>query len=200
MIVLYIVGGIALLVIAAVVLIGMFSRGGRALARLCRSTPTAIRDASDGQLVKLEGIVEAGDAVERSQVLGDGAVWIVRDLVYYDDTDPASSAESYRHPFVLRDETGTALISVSDAVVHLDKRRVEKQIARPGKSHMEVREQLLLPGDRVAVLGRARWQAHPGGADAGPRQTPRRLLIAADPKLGVVISDHDAAFRARPRA
>lgn len=206
--------GLLVLTLLGTVLAGLFGARSRRLSRLVRAKHVSIADATDGALVKLEGRVSDKAEPVPSRVNGEPIVCSHLELTYR--TRSSRFFELNRHaPFVIEDDTGEAAISVEALTVGYAERmstgRLEGEtlvgwakeaIEADGVTfasevpggRLDITEQSIAPGDRIAVLGVARWAVASDGDGGGPRQAPRRLTIEPHPELGVVVSAHRHAF------
>jgi hypothetical protein len=201
-------GALLLLVLVWAAASALFGATGRRIQRLALANPVPIGEASEGQRVKLQGRVsERTPSPAASRVTGEPLVCSRLALTYHDRGGRYFELDR-NVAFLVADESGEAEISVERATVQFGANKRECRLegaalegwareaiendgvtfaGAPG-GRLDVEEQLLAPGDEVAVLGIARWRdgAGPGGA--------RRLSIEPDPVLGVFISGHRSAF------
>jgi hypothetical protein len=66
-----------------------------------------------------------------------------------------------------------------------------------GNDLLRARESMLVAGDRVAVMGLARWEPDPAGPSAGYRQAGQRLVLRAAGSTRIYVSDDAASFAPR---
>jgi hypothetical protein len=193
-----------------------YSEHQQRLRELGQVDPTRIADAKDGEMVRIVGVLRAlprAEGLLRAPLSGrEGAHWDVRVLEYVSRGKSGSYVERFREsasqPFLLEDESGRAIVETAKfqcAIVRDQNLRsgtfqdatpeMEAMLGRHGYTSTNMlglnrgfryEEGVLEPGERVTVLGRARWEDDPDDVDAarergGYRGTAqkRRLVIEA---------------------
>jgi hypothetical protein len=164
---------------------------------LARARPTRIAEVRSG-VVRLDGVVRLAGAPARLPLSGAEAIGHDTTLVITPAFDRARIAREVGvTPFYVEDESGRALVQVASDELDLDaatpaeeplardstealafaaRRRVSTAAA--GGVRLSYRQARLAPGDRVSVLGEARWESPPSSPGAGPyREAPRELVI-----------------------
>jgi len=115
--------------------------------------------------------------------------------------------------FLLRDQSGKALVKIATAQVALvmdahfksgtfndAHPALEAYLASHGQKsegwlfnrNLRYREGVLEPEESVAVCGQARWEPDPEpdpGMATGYRESPMRLLLGPAPEIGLLVSD-----------
>jgi hypothetical protein len=187
---------------------------GRRRRLLGRARRTQIADVRDGTVVKIVGQLSfIGEPL--------GAPLSGRRCAYYEATVDESSGrapiqlirERRGQDFILRDDSGKALVRMDEASAVLVMRDAQFSsggdadptavmtafLARHGQSSrgllfaksLNYREGVLEPGERIAVLGLARWEPDPDpdrGA-LGYRELPMRLVVQASGRVPLVVTD-----------
>lgn len=193
-----------------------YSEHQQRLRELGQVDPTRIADAKDGEMVRIVGVLRALPSAEGlldAPLSGrEGAHWDVRVLEYVSRGKSGSYVERFREsasqPFLLEDETGRARVDTTTfqcAIVRDQNLRsgtfqdatpeMEALLARHGFQSTNMlglnrgfryEEGVLEPGERVTVLGRARWEVDPDDVDAARERggyrgaaQKRRLVIEA---------------------
>jgi hypothetical protein len=207
----FVVVGIALVVVVVVALLAMtvFGKSGGALRRLALATRIPISEVHEGDVVKIQGRVRSIGAQPNVTIV-DGHEMVCSHVSLTYHHQGSRFVEADRHDsFAVSDGTGEAVIETDSATTQFGDRTakgrldgvsivgwVRTTLERDGlrfsgtpAGHVDVDEQYLAPGDEVAVLGIGRWES--GDGEASGR---RRLIISADPEIGVVISGHRSTF------
>lgn len=192
-----------------------FSAAARARRTLRSQRSVAIRDAPEGALVKVEGLVKyVGEPMEAPLSGRSCAMWqvLVEEQGGKQKGWHKLIDDSECRPFIINDGTGIALVNAVipklalvqdarfqsmtfvDATERLDAFLADHSQLSTGmfgfNRNLRYREGIIEEGERVAVLGACRWEADPdGAARGGYRDAPRRLVVE-DPEDGhLVISD-----------
>lgn len=177
-----------------------------------------IREAVEGETVKVVGVVRALDETLRSPITG-------RPCVYFDATirkkvppkKRANAAMAERTivrdreavEFVVEDEGGRALVKTGDMQVVLV-RDIDEKMRAGSKPEVEallalhgydlgyeavvVKEGALVPGERVAVVGRARWAPDEREHVVSYRDRRHLLLLDAPDAHPLIVSDDPETF------
>ncbi len=193
--------GLVVLVLVAFAVAGVLGKTGARMRRLALATRVPIADAVDGETVKVQGhISQATPSPLTSRV--DGELTVCTHLALTYNHQGTRSVELSRNvPFVVTDDTGEVFVEVAQATVLFGDREAtgrregvaitgwaKEALEQAGMTfsgapagRLDIVEQLLVPGDPVSVLGRA-------------RRSGRGLVIEGDPEHGVVISGDRSTF------
>lgn len=197
----------------------LFTRDRRIKRLLRRIKPTAIRDVSDGRVVKIVGeLVYAGRSIPSPLSQRACAYYsIVVEEYRGRGTRGGHWREIVREEtgidFYVRDDSGMALVRVTaggkyfPALVQDHRARtspilsndpgLEEFLRRRGiategtffRKNLRGYEGILEAGERVAVGGIARWMPDPDAAGGSYRETPKRLVLESSESLGIFLSD-----------
>lgn len=194
------------------------------LLRSIRAAPrVSVADATDGTLVRIVGTLRGAGTLVRAPISGrtcaafhviveegGGKNWL------------CVAEEREAHEFLVEDASGTALVRLrtkeGDAAIVFDRSgfihdapvavgaflaaRGRRPVGHLGLNHgLRYSEGVLAPGERVAVVGRARWIDDPNGiatADRtadyrAPAQRRRALVLEASELSPVRASDDPEA-------
>jgi len=173
---------------------------GPALRRraLDRAPPTRIADAREGA-VRLDGVARLADAPAPAPLTNVDAIAHDTTLVIEPAFDRVRLARAHgATPFYVEDDSGRALVKIASpdeleldaapapdeplardsAEAHAFALRCGVAAKAPGGVRFSCRQARLAPGDRVSVLGDARWESEPSPPAAGPyREAPRTLVL-----------------------
>lgn len=202
----------------------LFSPAARLRRTLARAPRYSIAEAVDGEIVKVAGRLEyAGDALEAPL---SGRACVLFELVIEEYRSSGKSGrwvqiirEVGGRDFLLRDDTGKALVRVGDdddrgrgLLIHKDVNRrsgtcndatpdLEALLARHGHSSqgwffnkaIRYNEGVLEEGEQVVVAGLGRWEPDPdpdpGALMGGYRDAPRRLVLGRSEAVPLLVSD-----------
>lgn len=186
--------------------------------RKMRSVPTrSIREVMDGELVRITGEAEIASPIAAPLTGRPCAYWrvVVKErrrsgknsywATLIDDHEGVD--------FVLRDETGGALVRTDHARAVLDKdasggtgffdretEELEIFLAERGhsthgfifKKTMKYYEGVIEPGETITALGVGRWEVNPDPGAQGPagfRERPKRLVLDAPDDGPLLLTD-----------
>jgi hypothetical protein len=177
---------------AIIATVRFFTSDLRATRQLRRMSPSSVADARDGELVKIVGEVElAGDAL----VSPNRKVECVYYHAWYEELRGGEKGgvgwvhvgeEQDGCSFAIKDESGSALVDATHLVGLL--RRDGYETVEFESEHDRGREAVIIVGQRVAVVGRARFEST-AGAEALYRDSGKRVMIEGDESSPVVVSD-----------
>ena len=190
------------------------SRTRRALSRTEVVSIAAVRD---GAVVKIIGTVRYGERTVKSSLTGRTCAYYT---VIVDKISPQSTElirEADGADFFVADDSGVALIrfgAIRPAAALVNDRRrststffgdviLERFMKARGQSaegilgfkDLRAYEGVVEAGERVAVVGLARWIADPDAAGGGYRETPKRLVLEATEAAPLLLSDDPSVVR-----
>jgi len=154
------------------------ARGARWSSLAARLPVTRIEDLAEGKQVKVVGVVEERDTMPAPLTRRPCVGWTVRAVAADGGWVLDRIARSGACDFWLRDDEGgrvrvhggrAALVVASGNAVSAARERGVVQ-----------REALMVPGDRVAVIGMVRRELDPGGTTMY-REAPTRLVLDGIP-------------------
>lgn len=177
---------------------------------LAEHVPTSIRDARDGEIVKVVGRMWARDEVLIAPISRNRCVAY---YVFVEGYGFGSRSKSWT-PFVrerqivepiLEDASGRAFVSVDDVEVVVVK-DVHREVGAGVDEHVDallrahgrkpqkvrLREGSIDVGERVAIVGRARWRV--GEALHGYRGRSEVLELVAPDEHPLIVSDDPETF------
>jgi hypothetical protein len=178
----------------------------RALAAM---TDTAIVNIKDGDRVRVTGVLAVHRDTATSPVgwracLGYRLIVQVKGSGSADDERSGVLMREDCRPFAVADGSGRAivegpfLLGIDDdagwadlppaASSYLQEARVSLTNLLSHRRKFQFKEMLLVPGDRVTIVGRASVEIDPAGASSGHRSLPMLCRIRGDKKNPVMIA------------
>jgi hypothetical protein len=185
----------------------------RRFARIRRAPTRPIREVSSGSSIRLVGRVRCSSGTLLSPVLKRPCVayrlWLEQDL----RLTQARKLGERMPDFILDDGSGRALVEGREVrQVHVEWSEVrcemawtpelERALARHGvrwdrrkPASVRIREEVLVPGVEVAVLGYASREPDPDPAAFGDYRTmPTRVRVASSRRRPVLLTNHSSAL------
>jgi hypothetical protein len=181
----------------------------RAHAVLAAHPRTLIRDAREGQRIKLVGEIRAEAPLLKSPIAGEACIFyrtLVQEIIHDGDDQRAVTVgfDERRCDFVLVDASGEVLVQSDTAELNVPSiwetryhPAIEPFVSRSTKlsdgpfwqKNLRYQESMLSVGATVAVMGAGRFEAY-GDAGAGMpyRASGARLVLAGTPERPLLIS------------
>ncbi len=178
----------------------------RALAGM---TDTPIVSIKDGDRVRVTGVLAVHRDTATSPVgwracLGYRLIVQVKGRLAADEERSGVLVREDCRPFAIADGSGRAivegpfLLGIDDdagwadlppaASSYLQEARVSLTNLLSHRRHFQFKETLLVPGDRVSIVGRASVEIDPAGASSGHRSLPVLCRIRGDKRYPVMIA------------
>lgn len=212
---------LVLLVLVVAVAVAAYRAYTSEAARMRRALKGApkrtIAEVFDGEIAKIAGVVRAATPLLAAPLSGRSCVFYEVLVEEYRSSGRSGHWESIVREssavdFLVVDDTGTALVEtarmkvlpvhdteLSSGFLHDATPELQAFLARHGESseglifnrRLRYREGVFEPGERVRVLGRARWELAPGTGEPGVgyRDVPKRLVLCAPSQSDLVASD-----------
>lgn len=203
-----------LVVFGAIVLAGGGALLGLTRMKGAQPPRCAIRDAADGNVVRIVGEVERDHEILTAPLSGvEALTYDVRVHEEWNGYRTILHHESKCVPFLLHDGTGELRIDPCSAKIELEEHRTyhrgflepldERQNEFLQSRHLRdttlfgfdlplyLSERTLQEGETIAVIGMARWECDPSGqlqGEPGYRDTAKRLRIIAPLDTSVLLS------------
>lgn len=176
-----------------------------------RHKQVAIGDVADGSVVRIAGVVRPGGG-DLLRAPMSGRTCIAWTLTVREDRGQRDANfvgvldERILRPFFLDDEHDTAFVTplksslsltedqvlvlpVGKATPSLEAHLAERDILiKPGRRYI-MAEAVLCVGQTITVVGRGSWESDPSRPGEGYRSVGRRLVVTADAKHPVHVSD-----------
>jgi hypothetical protein len=204
-------GGVAIVGFAA----WYFSQDQRTRRALRNRPRTTVREAVDGQEMKIVGTVRFLGPPLKAPLSGTPCAHYRVTVVHRKQrSSSVIIREEQGVDFILEDATGRARVLMAGArvAVNMDNEsrsgtfdadeRQEALLTRHGKASqwwifnksLTYSEGILEEGEEVAVFGRARWEIDPDPG-SGYREPPRRLVIEHGNAGPLLVSDHRSVLK-----
>jgi hypothetical protein len=154
------------------------ARGARWSALAARLPATRVGDLAEGRQVKVVGIVEAQETIPAPLTQRPCVGWTIRAVAANGGWVLDQIARSAACDFWLRDDDGGRVL------VHGERAALVvatgNAISAAREAGVVQREALLIPGDRIAVVGMVQRELDPGGVTMY-REAPTRLVLDGIP-------------------
>jgi hypothetical protein len=169
--------------------VGSLRRGK--LGELARVPRQDVKWVREGERVRIVGVVESVQSpLEAPLSRRPCLAWVV--VAHLRGPNRPAVTIDRAVDLIVRDSTGTAFAVSPQAALVLDETSTYGHLEQPPgelagsisadawakrDSQLRFEEGVIKPGDEVALIGKARWQADPEGGGGSYREPPRRLVL-----------------------
>jgi hypothetical protein len=154
------------------------ARTSRWAAVAARLPPTRVADLAEGKQVKVVGVIEERDTMPAPLTQRPCVGWTVRAVAANGGWVIDRISRSAARDFWLRDDDGGRVLVRGERAALVVAGGHAVSAAR--ERGIVQREALLVPGDRVAVIGMVRRELDPGGVTMY-REAPMRFVLDGIP-------------------